>query len=248
MVQRLLLAGMLSGLIVALFAFSFARVYAEPTIERAIALEEGVAHGHDAAEEGTVSRSTQRNAGLLTGLAAYCAALGGVLAVGSACVHGRLSLRPRSTVWLLALIGYVALALVPQLKYPASPPGVGNADTIGSRTQLYFLIVIASAVCMAASAWIAYRTRRRVGPVTAVSIGIGLFIALTAVSTTTMPAISETSRDFPRGLLFEFRVYAALLQLIVWGGLGLLFGQAAEHVVKRDRRREVVAHHRIPNA
>jgi len=34
-----LLAGMLSGLVVALIAFSFARVYSEPSIERAIAYQ-----------------------------------------------------------------------------------------------------------------------------------------------------------------------------------------------------------------
>jgi hypothetical protein len=248
MVQRLLLAGMLSGFIVALFAFSFARIYAEPSIERAISLEEDVAHDHASPEEGTVSRSTQRNAGLLTGLASYCAALGGILAIGLASVHGRLSARPRSAVWMLALTGYVALVLVPQLKYPASPPGVGSAETIGVRTELYFVMIMASAMCMAASAWIAYRTRLRMGPATAVSIGIGMFVALASLLMTMMPVISETPHDFPRSLLFEFHAYAALLQLIVWGGLGLLFGQAAEHVVERDRRMEGVARHGIPNA
>jgi hypothetical protein len=41
MVQRLLLAEMLSGLVVAMFAFSYATVSAEPTIERAISPKEG---------------------------------------------------------------------------------------------------------------------------------------------------------------------------------------------------------------
>lgn len=248
MVQRLLLAGMLSGLIVALFAFSFARVYAEPTIERAISLEEGRGHDHAAVEEGTVSRSTQRSAGLLTGLAAYCAALGGFLAIGLAFLHGRLSVRPRSAVWTLALAGYVSLVLVPQLKYPASPPGVGNAETIGSRTELYFIMILASAICMAVSVWISYRTARRMRPAGSTAIGIASFVTLASVLTASMPAISETPHDFPRGLLLEFRVHAALLQLIVWGGLGVLFGEAAEYVALRDRGMERVASHGMPNA
>ncbi|MBY5399491.1 CbtA family protein [Rhizobium leguminosarum] len=247
MIQRLLLAGMLSGLIVAVFAFSFARVYAEPTIERAIALEEVGAHDHDAADEGAVSRNTQRNAGLLTGIAAYCTALGAFLAIGLACVHGRLSVRPRSTVWTLALTGYVALVLVPQLKYPASPPGVGSADTIGSRTELYFVMIMLSATCLAASVWIAYRSRRRMKPMIAASIGGGTFVALATVLMTIMPAMSETPHDFPSGLLFEFRVHAGVLQLIVWGGLGVLFGQAAEHVIEHDRS-QGVSRHGMPNA
>ncbi|TAV98380.1 hypothetical protein ELI24_08250 [Rhizobium ruizarguesonis] len=248
MVQRLLLAGMLSGLIVALFAFSFARIYAEPSIERAISLEESVGHDHATAEEGTVSRSTQRNAGLLTGLAAYCTALGGFLAIGLAFLHGRLSVRPRSAVWTLALVGYVSLVLVPQLKYPASPPGVGNAETIGSRTELYFIMLLSSAVCMAVSVWISHRTARRTGTAGSIATAIVVFAALASLLMGRMPAISETPHDFPRGLLFEFRVHAALLQLIVWEGLGLLFGQVAEYVVQRDRGAEGVGNHGIPNA
>ncbi|PZM08316.1 CbtA family protein [Rhizobium tubonense] len=247
MIQRLLFAGLLSGLVVALFAFSFARVYAEPTIERAISLEEGGAHKHAAVEKGTISRSTQRNAGLFTGVAAYCTALGGFLAIGMAFLHGRLSVRPRSAVWTLALTGYVALVLVPQLKYPASPPGVGSAETIGVRTELYFVMILASAVCMAASVWIAFRIRRRMGMALSLAIATGLLVALAAVLMTIMPAVSETPRDFPRGLLFEFRLHAALMQLIVWGGLGFLFGRVAEHVVEHDRPAGVVRH-RIPNA
>jgi len=248
MVQRLLLAGMLSGLIVALFAFSYARVYAEPNIERAIALEEGGDHHHEAADEGTVSRDAQRNPGLLTGIAAYCSALGGFMAIGLAALHGRLHARPRSTVWMLALAGYVALVLAPQLKYPANPPGIGSAESIGVRTELYFVMIMLSVACMAASAWIAYRTRLRVGPAISVFIGAATFAAFSFVLMTTLPSVSETPHDFPRGILFEFRVHAAVLQLIVWGGLGLLFGQAAEYVLQSGRGTERLASRGIPNA
>lgn len=247
MVQRLLLAGMLSGLIVAMFGFSYARIYAEPNIERAIALEEALAHDHKGAEQGTVSRDAQRNPGLLIGLAAYSAALGGFLAIGLAALHGRVDTRPRLTVWVLALAGYFALVLVPQIKYPASPPGVGSAATIGVRTELYFIMVAASVMCMMASAWLTYRARRRVRPTAAVLVGVGLFAVLASLVMMVMPSISEARYGFPRGLMFDFRVHAALLQVILWGGLGLLFGQLAERVVGHDRD-QVPARREIPNA
>ncbi|MGO6901566.1 CbtA family protein [Rhizobium ruizarguesonis] len=163
-------------------------------------------------------------------------------------LHGRLSVRPRSSVWTLAIAGYVSLVLVPQLKYPANPPGVGSAETIGVRTELYFVMIMLSTACMAASAWIAHLMRPRVGSAISVPIGTGMFVALAFLFMTMLPAISETPHDYPRGLLLEFRVHAALLQMIVWGGLGLLFGQMAEHVVSRDRRAEGVARRGIPNA
>ena len=38
---------------------------------------------------------------------------------------------------LLALLGYWSVGLLPFLKYPANPPGVGDPETIGYRQALY---------------------------------------------------------------------------------------------------------------
>ena len=54
MTGRLLVRGMLVGLLAGLLAFSFAKVFGEPEIDRAIAFEEGMSHSHshgDAEEE-----------------------------------------------------------------------------------------------------------------------------------------------------------------------------------------------------
>ncbi|KAA0695444.1 hypothetical protein DTW90_23100 [Neorhizobium sp. P12A] len=51
----------------------------------------------------------------------------------------------------------------------------------------------------------------------------------------TLRAIHEVPRAFPRGLLLEFRVNAPVLQVIVWGGLGIIFARVAEHLVARRR-------------
>ena len=45
------------------------------------------------------------------------------------------------------------------------------------------------------------------------------------------PDISEVPSDFPEGLLFTFRAQSAMLQLIVWGGLGAFFGQFAKRIL-----------------
>jgi hypothetical protein len=246
MIQRLLITGMLSGLIVALIAFSFARVYSEQSIERAIALEETSHHQHADADAESVGRSVQRNAGLFVGIASYCIALGGFLAIGVSSLHGRLRMRPRSMAWILAAAGYIALVLVPQLKYPASPPGVGTAETIGIRTELYFVLVMASALSMILAAWIAYRLAHRATFPLAVGAGAATFVALASVWIAAMPGVSEVPRALPRGLLLEFRMNAAALQLIVWGGLGIVFGQVAEYAVGYGR--VDASRRRIPNA
>ncbi|CCM77239.1 CbtA family protein [Rhizobium mesoamericanum] len=247
MLQRLLLAGMLSGLLVALLSFGFARVFFEPTVERAIVLEEQTDSDHGHAGKEAVSRATQRNLGLLTGIGSYCVALGGMLAIGLGCLHGRLGLGPRSIVWTLASLGYVSLVLVPQLKYPANPPGVGSAETIGSRTELYFLLVLLSLALMAVSFWIGVRIRRSHGSVFSVPVGTLAFASMATLLVSAFPDISGVPSDFPDSLLFTFRAQSAMLQLIVWGGLGAIFGQLAKRILD-PRISRASAYVGFPNA
>ena len=59
---------------------------------------------------------------------------------------------PRVTAALLALSGFLAVYAVPILKYPANPPSIGNPDTIGLRTAIYFGMILLSLGSMIA-AW-----------------------------------------------------------------------------------------------
>jgi len=52
---------------------------------------------------------------------------------------------------LLAATGFVAIDLVPNLKYPANPPSVGKPETIGIRTALYFIMIAISLAAMVGS-------------------------------------------------------------------------------------------------
>ena len=161
MVGRLLLRGMLAGVVAGLFAFGFARIFGEPPIEHAIAFEEHIAHHHTEAhtdnhmegetdEPELVSRTTQAGLGLFVAVIVYGAAIGGLYALVFAFVYGRFGqLMPRATAALLAAAASVSLVLVPGLKYPANPPAVGDRETIGSRTALYFAMIVISVAALA---------------------------------------------------------------------------------------------------
>lgn len=162
MIRTLLIRGMIAGLVAGLIGFGFARAFGEPSVARAIAFEEQhehehehehghadaaatQAHSHDHGDEALVSRDTQAGLGLLTGVAVFGTALGGLFSLVFAFAYGRLgALRARGTSALLALFGFVSVAIVPFLKYPPNPPAVGNAETIGPRTALFFGMVAIS--------------------------------------------------------------------------------------------------------
>jgi hypothetical protein len=250
MTGSLLLRGMLVGLLAGLLAFGFARVFGEPSVERAIAFEghshaaapapAAHSHGHeagaaphshgDASAEGELfSRSTQAGIGLFTGVTVYGAAIGGIFALVFAFAHGRLGqFGPRGTAALIALGAFVALALVPWLKYPANPPSVGSAETIGPRTALYFSFMAISLAALAVSVWLSQGWRARLGAWNAGLAGAALFIVIVSVSGLVLPAVDEVPAGFSGGLLWQFRLASLGIQLVLWTVIGLGFGALVE--------------------
>src|SRR3954449_3608730 len=132
MVRSLLIRGMLVGLVAGVAVFGFARWKGEPNVRKAIAFETYVENNvhHDEPEPEMVSRALQDSAGLGTGALIYGVAMGGIFAMVFSVAYGRIGLRTvRGTSALIALLGFVAVYVVPLLKYPPNPPSVGQADT-----------------------------------------------------------------------------------------------------------------------
>ncbi len=259
MVGRLLVRGMIVGLFAALLAFGFAKVYGEPPTERAIAFETTMdsatdaatdaakdgagtadaaamppAQSHAASEPELFSRATQSGLGLFTGLMVYGTAFGGLFALVFAFAWGRMGrLGPRGTAAMLALLTFIAVILVPGLKYPPNPPSVGEADTIMLRTQLYFAMLVLSALGMVLAVWVANRLRAQFGVWTATILAGAALVAGLAVVTWALPGIDEVPEGFPASLLWQFRIAAWGIQAVLWAGIGLGFGIAAEQVLMR---------------
>src|ERR1700679_306290 len=128
MPRTMSLRGMLVGVVAGLMVFAFARWIGEPQVERAIAFETSTAQAKgEAPEPEMVSRKIQRSFGLFTGVVVYGAAIGGLFGLVFAYARGRSDIAPsRALSAVLAGIGFVTIVLVPNLKYPANPPSVGN--------------------------------------------------------------------------------------------------------------------------
>lgn len=239
---NLLLRGMIAGLIASLLAFGFARIVGEPQVDRAIAFEEANSeggHSHSAAPEAQaehshaaaaeepelVSREMQASVGLLTGVAVYGTALGGLFALAYAFISGRLlHMPPRSTALVLAAIGFLVLYFVPYLKYPANPPAVGQGETIGYRTQLYFGMLVFSLMALAIAVSFGRQAFEKLGGWNASILGVGVYLVLVAIAAYALPAINEVPEKFPADLLWNFRIAALGTQAILWTAIGLLFG------------------------
>ncbi|WP_131742652.1 CbtA family protein [Actinomadura roseirufa] len=244
MMRSLLVRGMLVGLAAAAVALLIAWIYGEPQVGHAIAFEDAQAHAHGAHEHEpeVVSRTVQKTTGLITAMAVYGVALGGLFSIAFAFAYGRLGrLGARPTAALVALAGFVAVELVPFLKYPATPPAVGNPDTIGSRTTLYFGMVALGLLATTAAVIVCLRLVPRLGVWNAtIATAAGFAVVVGAVYRLT-PKPDAIPGHFPATVLWDFRVASLGIQLVLWATIGLLFGHLTERAFAR-RRSPAAAH------
>jgi len=249
MVGALLLRGMLVGVLAGILGFAFLKIAGEPPVERAIAFEtrldeakaaaeaqalaaKGIAAPEQQPEPELVSRKVQAGIGLFTGVVVYSAAFGGLFALGLTSAYGRIGqFSPRATAALLAVLGIIAVYIVPNLKYPANPPSVGDPATIGMRTALYFAMIALSLAAMIAAGVLRTRLQPRYGGWNAALIAGGAYLVAMLAAALALPAVNEVPEGFPAVVLWQFRIASLGAQLILWTALGLGFGAAAERVV-----------------
>ncbi|MDF0698506.1 CbtA family protein [Rhizobium sp. MC63] len=230
MVGNLLLRGMFAGVIAGILVFAFAHIFGEPLVDAAIAFEEASAQAAgQATEPEVVSRATQAGLGLFTGVMAYSVAVGGLFALAFALVHGRFSaLSARGTSAVIAIAAFVAIVLVPGIKYPANPPAVGNPDTIGVRTELFFLMIVVSVGALIAAVALSRRLSERFGLWNGAIVAALAYLVFIGVVLYLLPPINEVPENFSAMVLWRFRTTSLGMHAILWATLGLAFGALAE--------------------
>jgi predicted cobalt transporter CbtA len=247
MAGTLLLRGMLIGVVAGLLCFSFLKIVGEPQVDRAITFEtqlgeakaqataqaliaKGLPAPKEEPEPELVSRRVQAGLGLFTGVMIYNMAFGGLFALAFALAYGRMGdFGPRATSVVLAVIGLIAVYIVPNLKYPANPPSVGDPGTIGMRTALYFSMIAISLAAMIAAGMLRLRLLPRHGSWNALLIAAGVYLIVVIVVGLVLPPINEVPAEFPAVVLWQFRIASLGAQLIMWATLGLVF-RGAERI------------------
>ncbi|WP_196014743.1 CbtA family protein [Klebsiella variicola] len=236
MIGKLLFKGMIAGILAGLVAFAFAHHFGEPQVDRAIGIEESLAaHSHqhsasaDGGEEEVFSLQTQSGIGLMAGMVLFGAALGGGLALSWAFSYQRFGpSNPRLLALGLALVGFLVMSLMPGLKYPPNPPAVGNPETIGYRTELYFVMMLLSIGIVIAAAWLSHQLIPRLGRGNAMMWATLFAVALMLVVCALMPTVNEVPEHFPADLLWRFRISSFGTHLVLWSVIGVAFGALAE--------------------
>ena len=247
MVRTFLVRGMLVGIVAGLLCFGFLKVYGEPEVDRAIAFETQTDEAKAAAEKAKgmnmaedqelVSREVQAGLGLFTAVMVYCTAFGGLFGLAFAFAYGRVfgALTVQGVSTLLAAAGFDAIYLIPNLKYPANPPSVGEPETIGTRTALYFSMIAISIAAIIGAAALKRRLVPRFGHWNANLTAAACYLVLVVIAGLLLPVVNEVPAEFPAVVLWKFRVASMGSQLIMWATFGLLFGALTQRDLMVDR-------------
>ncbi|MCV7225155.1 CbtA family protein [Mycolicibacterium komossense] len=288
---RVIGRGALAGLIAGILGFVFARIFAEPVINKAIDYESGrddvlnalnTAAGRPTAPDGPeiFSRTIQSGVGIATGILAFSIGMGALVAVAYVVLHGRFTIRPRVLAWAAAGFGFLGVYLLPFVKYPANPPAIGHDFTIETRGALYLTMVATSLILLGLAVLVARRLSTRLGWGRSLTITTAGFLVLYGIALSALPSLGDLSANavqadqfgfaqastetpqpitnilstplnvdgktiepgqivypgFDADVLWKFRWYSLINQLLVWGMIAVVFGELMERLVNPVKR------------
>jgi predicted cobalt transporter CbtA len=135
---------------------------------------------------------------------------------------------------ILAGIMFFVIFLIPALKYPASPPAVGDPETIEYRESLYTTMLVISGFAALGVA-ILYRSLGQTRRESRKIIVPTVYAVIIALAFVVLPA-NPDEIIISSNLLMNFRIVSAITMGIFWGILGILLGSFWDIVKPHETR------------
>ncbi len=122
---------------------------------------------------------------------------------------------------LLAFLAYLSMVLLPFLKYPANPPGVGGEENIAFRQATYAGIIAISVLLTVISVWW-FKYLARVKNWRWL-IAISSYVIVAVLAYFLMPPHPLPPTTLPASLLWSFRFIGLAGMTLFWLALGINF-------------------------
>jgi len=121
---------------------------------------------------------------------------------------------------VLAGVMLLVIYIVPALKYPANPPGVGDSDTIYYRESLYIALLAISGFSALGLAFLYRKLRDKKAKQVVVPV---IYIGIIATAFMILPP-NPDENTAPMDLVMGFRIATGFTMSVFWGLLGLILG------------------------
>lgn len=218
---RLLGRGAVAGGMGGLLAGGFSFLLAEPLMDRAVRLESARNAAAGEHTEEVFTRGEQ-HLGLIGASVAAGIAFGVLFAVVYAALYRRdLDDRPWERSLGLAGSALVCVWLLPFLRYPANPPGVGDEATVGLRTASWLGAIAIGVAAVVVGRQVHAQLHRAAPPIRQAA---GAGVVLAGLALLFLLPDNPDPVDVPAKLLWDFRMLSAASSVLLWVGLGVAFG------------------------
>lgn len=214
-----LIAGAISGTLLAIINLGIV----EPYIDEAINIENqnAIAQGQviDPQEFNDYrlwQKSGQIAAGTILGVS-FGALFGVVFALTRNSIPGS---NHKKKALILAGVMLLVIYIVPALKYPASPPAVGDPETIYYRESLYIALLTISGLSALGLAFLYRKLGDKKGKQILVPV---IYIGIIVIAFMILPP-NPDEITAPMDLVMGFRIASAFTMSAFWGLLGLILG------------------------
>lgn len=206
--------------------------------EEAAADVAAAGHSHGHGEDALFSRSTQVVGGMIAALT-YAIVFSLLFGMFFAATRHRFQgwSEMGRALWFAA-VAFGTVALIPSLKYPANPPGVGDPATVDERGLMYgalLLLSVGIAVALTGlSGWLRRTLDRPTRVLCVAAATVVAYGGLLAV----MPATPDTVQlGYPADLVWTFRIRSIGGLALMWTAIGVCFGWALERpALQREGR------------
>jgi predicted cobalt transporter CbtA len=138
---------------------------------------------------------------------------------------------------ILALNGFLVVVLVPSLYLPPNAPGIETSLPPMARQSIFLAIIIAGILASIAF-WIIYsRLSRKYNPMSGLSIGAFVFVAIIITAFLLVPSNSNTA-SIPSDLLWKYRVESLGAMFAFWTTMGVMVNTMLDYFRSEVRTSE----------
>jgi predicted cobalt transporter CbtA len=215
-----LVSGGVAGTILGIINLSVVEPYIDQAIE--LEIQNDINAGQNVNMDEITGYRMWQKGGEIVGGIVYGISLSSLFGIVFA--YSRNSLPGNNTrakaIFLASTMCFV-LFIVPALKYPATPPAVGNPDTIYYRQGLFVAFLVISGVSALGVSVVFKKTNQTISRKVAISCTI--YGAIMIVSYLVMPS-NPDKISISMNLIEIFRLASATTIVLFWGILGAIFG------------------------